>query len=91
MQGRDGRRRIHLRPHTVVDDDGVGEVRPAVHDAVAGRADIRVLRDESEHRVDHRLLCRVTELQRGDGLLAVPDDAQLQAARAGVDHENLHR
>ena len=90
VQGRQVGERLEPAADSGVHQHGLGELRAAVDDAMSDRVDGAVSRDGGPERgvVD-------TSRRGGDGLrgqrpIGVVEDGQLEAARSGIDDQDVH-
>jgi len=74
-----------------VDENWCGEARAAVNNAVPDGPDLRHPPEERPESTGEGRRSKARKITRRDDLVPVIDDAELQAARAGVDDEHEHQ
>jgi hypothetical protein len=74
----------------IVEEDGLPEHRTTVDDPVPGRLELRVLINEGAERIAHVRRVWANEILGCDHPVCVVQQAELEAARTGVDDEDVH-
>ncbi len=90
MQGRQVGQHPERFVHGVIENDGLREHRAAVHDPMPGGIDLRTRLEEGPEFAAHFVRGHARKILGRHHMIGAVQKAQLQTARTGIDHQDLH-